>query len=529
MFKKRSSERFFVKSVNFSTFEESGNAFFKLPSNIFISIYLHIPIIFRTFAGEFGIMAIMTIADIQNLIKNGESRMLELKKTTGELQDGMHSACAMLNSDGGYLIFGVTPSLKITGQQVTDNTKQEIANALTCFEPAIDLVPEYIDVPEHDGNQLIVLHLVPWKWGEEPFLYHGCAYYKPESITKIMPKEMYDERLKAANPQKFEWDIKPAFEVEISDLDEDRIRGAVRAGVRGNRLHASADTDSVEMLLQKLNLLTKDGKPTNAAAMLFAKNARYPQFLLRMCRFRGTTKNVFVDPKEIYGNFFDILDAGIDFCFKHLFLTGEIVGLNRVEKLEIPYEALREALINALCHRDYEKIYASASLAIYDDRVEFINPGRLPVELTPETIFLPHSSYPHNPLIAQVLYLTTFLDKWGSGVGRIMELCQEANVPAPFYSVGTNEVILIFPRRENSSTQKTTQKTEVKTKVKTKVKTEAKILSIVRRNPHVTYVELANALGLSESGIYYSVKKLREKGILRHLESSNGGYWEIVE
>ena len=69
----------------------------------------------------------------------------------------------------------------------------------------------------------------------------------------------------------------------------------------------------------------------------------------------------------------------------------------------------------------------------------------------------------------------------------------------------------------------------MKTKVKTKVKTEAKILSIVRRNPHVTYVELANAIGLSESGIYYSVKKLREKGILRHLESSNGGYWEIIE
>ena len=402
---------------------------------------------FCTFAPKFG--ARMTIADIQNLIKNGESRTLELKKTTGELQDGMHSACAMLNSDGGYLIFGVTPSLKIIGQQITDNTKQEIANALTGFEPAIDLVPEYIDVPEREGNQLIVFRLAPWKWGEEPHLYHGCAYYKPESIKKIMPKEMYDERLKAANPQKFEWDIKPAFEVEISDLDEDRIRGAVRAGVRGNRLHASADTDSAEMLLQKLNLLTKDGKPTNAAAMLFAKNTRYPQFLLRMCRFRGTTKNVFVDPKEIYGKFFDILDAGIDFCFKHLFLTGEIVGLNRVEKLEIPYEALREALINALCHRDYEKIYASASLAIYDDRVEIINPGRLPIELTPETIFLPHSSYPHNPLIAQVLYLTTFLDKWGSGVGRIMELCKEANAPEPFYTIGTNEVILTFPRPQN--------------------------------------------------------------------------------
>lgn len=118
-----------------------------------------------------------------------------------------------------------------------------------------------------------------------------------------------------------------------------------------------------------------------------------------------------------------------------------------------------------------------------------------------------------------------------------MELCKETNAPEPFYKVGTNEVILTFPRPKDSATPKNTQKTEVKTEVKTKVKTkvktevktEAKILNIVRRNPHVTYVELANAIGLSESGIYYSVKKLREKGILRHLESSNGGYWEIIE
>ena len=89
----------------------------------------------------------MTIEDIQKLIKNGETRSLELKKTTGELQDGMHSACAMLNSDGGVLVFGITPnSHKIIGQHVTDNTRQEIANAIAHFEPAIEIVPEYIDV-----------------------------------------------------------------------------------------------------------------------------------------------------------------------------------------------------------------------------------------------------------------------------------------------------------------------------------------------------------------------------------------------
>ena len=390
----------------------------------------------------------MTIEEIIHLIKQGETRILELKKTTGELQEAMHSACAMLNSDGGHLIFGITPrSLKLVGQQVTDNTRQEIANALGHFEPAIDIIPEYIDIPNSTENKLIILSFNSWKWGKEPYVYKGCPYYKPESTTKIMPKEMYEERLKASNPQKFQWDIKPAYETNISDLDQERIKGVIQLGIRGNRLPASAESDNIEKILNKLHLLTKDGKPTHAAAMLFAKSTiHYPQFLLRMCRFQGITKNVFIDPKEVYGNFFEILDAAIDYCFKHLLLKGEIKGLRREETLEIPIEALREALINALCHRDYEQIYASTSLAIYNDRIEIANPGNFPVELTPTTILLPHSSYPHNPLIAHVLYQTTYLDKWGTGVERIVQLCNNANIPTPFYTIANRSVILTIPR-----------------------------------------------------------------------------------
>lgn len=95
----------------------------------------------------------MTFDEIKQLVETDESRHLELKKTTGELKDGMHSACAFLNSDGGCLIFGVTPqSLKIVGQLVTDATQREIAQALSGLEPAIDVKVEYIDVPEHPSH-----------------------------------------------------------------------------------------------------------------------------------------------------------------------------------------------------------------------------------------------------------------------------------------------------------------------------------------------------------------------------------------
>lgn len=101
----------------------------------------------------------MIFNDIRTLIASGESRTLELKKTTGELKDGMHTACTFLNSDGGWLFFGVTPkSLKIVGQEVTDNTQQEIAQAFSGLEPAVNVSVEYIDVPERPGNKIIAKH-----------------------------------------------------------------------------------------------------------------------------------------------------------------------------------------------------------------------------------------------------------------------------------------------------------------------------------------------------------------------------------
>lgn len=149
----------------------------------------------------------MTIEEIRNIISKDEHRCLELKKTTGELQDGMHSACAFLNTDGGWLIFGVAPtSLKILGQQVTDNTQREIAQALGGLTPVVNAKPDYIDVPGRPGNQLIVIHINGWKWGQMPYTYHGCPYYKVESTMKVMPQEMYEERLRAAKPEVFAWE-----------------------------------------------------------------------------------------------------------------------------------------------------------------------------------------------------------------------------------------------------------------------------------------------------------------------------------
>lgn len=390
----------------------------------------------------------MTIEDIRQLIANDENRHLELKKTTGELKDGMHTACAFLNGEGGWLIFGIAPkSLKIVGQMANDNTQREIAQALSGLEPAVDVQVQYIDVSEHPENKVIAIYFEAFAWGKQPYTYHGCPYYKVESTTKVMPRDMFEERLRAHKPKYYAWERQAADGIGLADLNEERVRGALRLGFDKGRVYASALTEPLDVVLGKLELLCENGKPNNAAAALFATDIReYPQFRLRMARFRGTDKNEFIDNQRIDGNFFDLLDAGMAFFLKHLSMSGRIMGFRREESLEIPAEALREALINALCHRQFEKYNLTPSIAIYDDRIEIENPGVLPPQLTTETIKLPHNSYPYNPIMADVLFKTTFLENWGTGAKRIMDVCKQHEVAEPMWSVNGGYICVTFKR-----------------------------------------------------------------------------------
>jgi ATP-dependent DNA helicase RecG len=209
---------------------------------------------------------------------------------------------------------------------------------------------------------------------------------------------------------------------------------------------ATALTEPLENIFSKLELMN-DGAPNNAAAALFStKLSGYTQMRLRMARFRGVNKMEFIDNQRVEGNFFQLLDAGMAFFLKHLNMSGKIVGFHREENMEVPAEALREALTNCLCHRQFEKYNLTPSIAIYDDRIEIENPGVLPPQLNTETIKLSHGSYPYNPIMAEVLYRTTFLESWGSGASRIVDACKAQNVPEPTWTINGGFICVTFVR-----------------------------------------------------------------------------------
>ena len=456
----------------------------------------------------------LTIQDIEAMLRQDESRVLEVKKTTGELYDGMCSGCAFLNTDGGWLLFGVTPKLCIAGQDVSDSTRQEIAREMRRIAPAIDLAAQYIDVPGTDGKKVIAIWF-PGSDGRGAYVFDGRPYYKVENTTAQMPLQMFEERLYAAKPNTFAWEKQTANDFTLDALDENRIRGAIRLGVERGRMPETAISELSEEVLRKWKLMSGTAI-LNGAVALFGKDFfDYPQMQLRMARFRGTDKIEFIDNQRVEGNYFDLLDAGMSFLFRHLSISGKVVGIQREEHLEIPAEALREALTNALCHRQFERYNMTPGIAIYDDRVEIENPGRLPAGLTPDNIKELHASVPYNPLMAQVLFQTAFLENWGTGVKRMVDECRSQGVPEPEYREFAGCVTIMF-RKDVAATEKTTEKTT------------KKIIRIMRDNPTVTMSELADQCSLTEDGIYFHVKNLRESGAIRREGSKKKGRWIVI-
>ena len=169
-----------------------------------------------------------------------------------------------------------------------------------------------------------------------------------------------------------------------------------------------------------------------------------------MARFKGTTKEEFIDNQRAAGNIYELLDAAMTFFFKHLSLSGKINGLYREEELSIPYKALRESCINSLCHRSYHHPGSSVSIAIYDDRVEIWNTGTFPEGLPVENLMEEHDSKPQNPIIANVLYKSKILESWGRGISTMVDECKRVGLPVPEFNTDGNSVWVVFKYNKNN-------------------------------------------------------------------------------
>lgn len=296
----------------------------------------------------------LTIHDIETIIRRDESPVLEVKKTTGELNAGMQSGCAFLNTDGGWLFFGIHPTtLKILGQDVVDKTRQEVAHEMTKFSPAIDLYAQYIDVPERPGQKVIAIWFPAPAPFTAPYTYDGRPYYKVENTTKPMPREMFDERIRLSDPKKFSWEMAPCPGATIRDIDSKTLKTAIDEGISKGRIPADAATAKTTVdRLRPFKVLMQGDLITNSAIALFGKapSRFFDHCKVRLARFEGTIMDKFRDQTVVEANLFQQLQAIEDFCRKHMFMSGNQDDFDSKNELTVPVKVIREARMAKLIY-----------------------------------------------------------------------------------------------------------------------------------------------------------------------------------
>jgi len=372
----------------------------------------------------------MTIADIEDLARRGESESIEFKRSTGQLGRAAEALCAFLNGRGGSALVGVSPDRKIVGQLVNDSTLQDVAQVLKRFDPAAPIQIHRVPVPD-SGHEVLVLEANA-SHESRPFAFDGRPYERIASTTSLMSQEKYQRLLLERAHASHRWENLSAT-LSLDDLDYDEILKTVRLGIAAGRMSPSVSEDAADVL-NRLGLRIRD-RLLSAAVVVFGRRLLpdYPQCQLRMARFRGIDKTEFLDQRQTHGHAIQLLEEALQFLGRHLPVAGRIEpGLfERADSPLFPPVALREALVNAFCHRDYSIIGGAVSLAIYDDRLEIWSDGTLPFGLKIEDLKRDHLSRPRNPLIAEVFYRRGLIERWGRGTQKIVELCLQAGHPEP--------------------------------------------------------------------------------------------------
>jgi len=450
-----------------------------------------------------------------------ESETVEFKTSLAELKQGLISLVAMLNKHGqGDLWFGVTPSGQAAGLMVNDKTLRDVSQALAAhIEPR--LYPE-VTAQQVAGKTCLRVQATGH---QKPYFAHGRAYIRVADEDRQMSARELESLILKRNSAALRWDNEPCS-TPLAELNPHKIRRFLeRAGLPWG------DDDSPANALAKLGLL-QGGQLLNAARLFFADQP----IQLRCAVFASTTSATILDRHDFDGDILALIEEAEKYILKNIHIGMRLDGLRRVDVPEISRAALREAVINAFCHRDWRHP-DYVQVAVYKNRVEIRNPGGLFDGLTFEEMRRGNVSHRRNPLIADLFRRIEMVEAWGRGMPLILQ-----NAPGVEFREIASLFVASFerPSATAGTTQETTketpktglktsQKTSQKTGLKKTAKRQASILQQLRQQPQTSVTELARATGLSPNGVKYHLTQLKQAGQLKRIGPDKGGHWQVTE
>lgn len=364
------------------------------------------------------------------LIRHGESENVEFKEQWND--HGLEALASFVNTKGGTLIIGVRDNGTVIGWTGDDRAQQTIINQIV----EILRVQPSVSVQQEKKKSVLVIEV---RSGTTLATCRGRYFQRVGNTTREIPAEQLGRYFIAKLG--VQWDS-IADNYTLEQIDPAAIKRFLE--LAKNRLPFARDDESVESLLQKLELI-RDGKTTRGAILLFGKNpqASFTSAQIHMGRFRDAI--TIIDDKLLKGNLFSQVDAAVQLFQQYMQVryefnekpakTEPLSAMQRTEIWDYPIKALREAVINALIHRDYFQTGSEIQIRVYDDHVVITNPGGLTGGMTVDELRQEgHRSLPRNTLLAQVFYYGELLEKWGTGTSRMISLCQNHGIPEPEFS-----------------------------------------------------------------------------------------------
>jgi len=359
---------------------------------------------------------------LQKSIQNGEGKTIEFKVELPNSNTLAKTIIAFSNTGGGKLIIGVNDQGEIIGLEHDVNIfelKDKVASIIyeTCYPTVLpDIYTTTIDdhllliIEVYRGN-LLPYYLKSKGKSEGVYIRVGATNRKA-SYENIL--ELERQRMNIS------FDQEANREVDLDSLDITSLKGRF---ARAGKVLDQAVMKNFKLVIEDNNTLY----PSNGLLILLGK---LEHVRMKCSRFKGTSMDVFLDRKEYEGDLFSQLEDAENFIKNHIKLSSEIKGLQREDQYEIPLEAIRESLVNAVVHRDYSNGGRDIKIGIYDDIVNVVSPGGFPSTITQEDILEGRSEI-RNKVIARVFKELNYIEQWGSGIRRIKSSCQDRGLKEP--------------------------------------------------------------------------------------------------
>lgn len=304
----------------------------------------------------------------------------------------------------------------------------------------------------------------------------------------------------------------------MNDLPQKKIRSFLEVAKRERNYPLQVKTTR-DKVFAHLNLLD-DGRPTHAAILLFGKEPQrfLPTSEVKCMHFHGTEVRKPIPSYQIFkGTVFDLVDQAVDFVLSKI---NRSIGtrehsIQAPAEYELPKEAVTEAIVNAVAHRDYTS-NASVQAMLFADRLEVWNPGELPPSLTPELLRVPHASIPRNPLISEPLYLVRYIEKAGTGTLDMIARCREASLPEPDFEQRAGQWVVTLWR------DWLTEEVIDALKLNDRQVAGLKLLKMERK---ITTMEYQKFVGCSRRTAARDLDELLEKGVIARKGAGRGAHY----